>query len=305
MTFTLKILGSNSATPAYGRHHTSQLLNIEHHHFLIDCGEASQIQMQRFRCKPLRINHIFISHLHGDHYLGLMGLVFTMHLLGRKKDLHIYGQKGLDEIITLQLKYSDTRLNYSIRFHQLDPENEELIFEDNILTVTSFPLTHRIPCCGFLFSEKPKLRRMNKEKLPEKINISEIQRLKEGKDVMDENGYVKYAYKEYTLPPRKSRSYAYCSDTAYEPGIIPHIRNADVLYHEATFLNERRQWAEKTFHSTTTQAAEIARKANVGKLLIGHYSARYKDLTEFLREASEIFPKTILATEGETIEFKD
>jgi len=305
LTFRLKILGSNSATPAYGRHHTSQLLNIAHHHFLIDCGEAAQIQLQRFKCKPIRINHIFISHLHGDHYLGLMGLIFTMHLLGRKKDLHIYGQHGLDEIITLQLKYSDTRLNYNIRFHLLDPTKEVVIFEDDILSVTSFPLKHRIPCCGFRFSEKAKPRRMNKELLPDKIGVSEIQLLKEGRDVLDDEGNIKYAFKKITLPPRRSRSYAYCSDTAFDPDIIQYIKGADILYHEATFLNEREFWATKTFHSTTSQAATIAEKAEVGRLLIGHYSARYRDLTEFLQEASDIFPRTMLATEGETIDIPD
>ena len=261
--------------------------------------------MQRFKCKPVRINHIFISHLHGDHYLGLMGLIFTMHLLGRKKDLHIYGQQGLDEIITLQLKYSDTRLNYRVRFHQLNPSVEEVIFEDDLLTVSSFPLRHRIPCCGFRFTEKPKLRRMNKELLPDKIGVTEIQQLKEGKDVLDENGSVKFEYKKLTLPPRRSRSYAYCSDTAFDPEIVTHIKDADLLYHEATFLNGREEWAKKTYHSTTIQAARIARKANVGRLLIGHYSARYKDLTDFLREASEVFPHTMLATEGESIQIPD
>ncbi len=261
--------------------------------------------MQRFRCRSTKINHIFISHLHGDHYLGLMGFIFTLHLLGRTRELHIYGQQGLDEIITLQLKYSDTRLKYKIVFHTLNPKSGELIYEDHMLTVHSFPLTHRIPCCGFRFTEKPKPRRINKELLPEGIGVTEIQALKAGEDVLNPDGSVKYDFREMTLPPRKSRSYAYCSDTAYDETIIPHIAEADLLYHEATFLNGREEWAGQTFHSTTSQAATIAKKAGVGKLIIGHYSARYKELTEFLNEASDVFPRTLLATEGETIELSD
>ena len=302
MTFSLKILGSNSATPAYGRHHTSQFLTAGNQYFLIDCGEGSQVQMQKFRCPATRINHIMISHLHGDHYLGLMGLLFTMHLLGRTRDLHLYGQKGLDEIITIQLKYSDTRLNYNIRFHHINPQAEELIYEDHLIKVYSFPLKHRIPCCGFRFSEKPKMFRINKERIPDDISVSEIQTLKSGEDVLFENGKVKYAASELTLPPRKSRTYAYCSDTGYSEDVIPYIQGADLLYHEATFLNGREEWAHKTFHSTTGQAATIARKAGVEELLIGHYSARYKDLTPFLTEVSEVFPNSRLAIEGETIE---
>ncbi|MBL3658589.1 ribonuclease Z [Fulvivirga sediminis] len=300
MSFELKILGSNSATPAYGRHHTAQLLRVKSHNFLIDCGEGTQIQLSRYKCKALRINHIFISHLHGDHYLGLMGLIFTMHLLQRKDDLFIYGQKGLQEIITTQLKYSDTSLNYKIHFHELQNDCSELLFEDKLLTVHSFPLNHRIACCGFLFKEKPKPIRLNKEKLPENISLAQIGDLKKGLDIIDDEGNVLYKNSDITLPPRKSRTYAYCSDTKYDESILPYISDADLLYHEATFLEEKAIWAEKTFHSTTTQAATIAKMAGVKHLLIGHYSARYKDLSPFLNEAKSVFENTSLATEGES-----
>ncbi len=305
MSFEVKILGSNSATPAYGRHHTAQFVTIEQRYFLVDCGEGTQIQLQRFQCHSARIQHIFISHLHGDHYLGLMGLLFTFHLMGRKKPLHLYGQKGLQDIITLQLKYSDTRLNYTIRFHQLNPEGTEIIFEDEKVEVTSFPLNHRIPCCGFLFREKSKPFRINKEKLPSGMNVKKIQALKRGEDILNEDGSVQYAASELTLPPRHSRSYAYLSDTSYQEQLIPIIENVDMLYHEATFLNSREEWAAKTFHSTTGQAGKMARKAKVGKLLIGHFSARYKDLTPFLDEVREEFEESYLAIEGETHELKD
>ena len=291
--------------PAYGRHHSAQLLNVQNHYFLIDCGEATQMQLSRYKCKTLRISHIFISHLHGDHYLGLMGLIFTMHLLRRKSDLYIYGQKGLREIITTQLKYSDTVLNYNIQFRQLDPSQPELLFQDNTVEVSSFPLFHRVPCCGFLVKEKPKPLRLNKEKLPPKLSLAHIAQLKKGEDLYDDQGQLLYKNTELTLPPRKSRSYAYCSDTKYEEAIIPHIAGVDLLYHEATFLNAKEMWAAQTFHSTTTQAAEIAKKAEVGQLLIGHYSARYNDLTPFLAEAKAVFDNTKLATEGEAIDVPD
>lgn len=305
MSFQLKILGSNSAMPAYGRHHSAQLLNVQNHHFLIDCGEATQMQLSRYKCKTLRISHIFISHLHGDHYLGLMGLIFTMHLLRRESDLFIFGQKGLRDIITTQLKYSDTVLNYNIIFRELNPEKPEIIFEDGTIEVKSLPLYHRIPCCGFLFKEKPKPLRLNKERLPPNMLLKHIAQLKRGEDVYDDEGNLLYRNSDITLPARKSRSYAYCSDTKYEESIIPHIKDVDLLYHEATFLNAKEMWATQTFHSTTTQAAEIAKKSGAKTLLIGHYSARYNDLTPFLSEAKAVFENTKLATEGEAIDIPD
>lgn len=305
MSFQLKILGSNSATPAYGRHHSAQLLNVQSHHFLIDCGEATQMQLSRYKCKIQRISHIFISHLHGDHYLGLMGLISTMHLLKRNNDLFIYGQRGLEEIIITQLKYSQTVLNYDIIFKVLDPEQPEVLFQDEVIEVHSFPLDHRIPCCGFLFKEKPKPLRLNKEKLPPGILLTHIIQLKNGEDIYDDAGQLIYSNNEYTLPPRKSRSFAYCSDTKYDESIIPYIQQVDLLYHEATFLEEKEEWAAQTHHSTTVQAAQIAKDADVKTLLIGHYSARYSDLNPFLKQAKTIFDNTRLAIEGEAIAVAD
>ncbi|MEQ8925952.1 MAG: ribonuclease Z [Fulvivirga sp.] len=305
MPFELKILGCNSATPAYGRHHTAQLLHAGKHYFLIDCGEGTQERLTQYKAHTWKINHIFISHLHGDHYLGLMGLLFTMHLLKRTQDLHIYGQRGLDEIILAQLRYSDSKLNYTLVFHELNPNNKELIFEDGQIRVNSFPLKHRIPCCGFLFSEKQKPFRINKEKLTDDFPLQAIAALKQGKEYIDEKTGKKYSVNEYTLPPRKSRSYAYCSDTKYDEQLIPFIKNADLLYHEATFLADKEKWAHLTYHSTTHEAAKIAKAANVGKLLIGHYSARYKDVTPFVEEAREVFENSLLSEEGQLIEVED
>ena len=228
-----------------------------------------------------------------------------MHLMGRKADLHIYGQKGLEEIIVTQLKYSNTVLNYTIIFRELKPSLSETLFEDEWVEVKSFPLNHRIPCSGFVFREKPKPYRINKEKLPSNLSLTNIARLKKGEDIYDEHGNLVYKNEDLTLPPRKSRSYAYCSDTKYDEAIINYIKNVDLLYHEATFLLEKEQWAEQTFHSTTEQAARIALQAGVNQLIIGHFSARYKDLTPFLTEASHIFSNTFLATEGEAIDVPD
>lgn len=272
---------------------------------MIDCGEGTQMQLQRYKCRVLKVNHIFISHLHGDHYLGLMGLLLTMHLLKRGNDLHLYGPRGLEEIITIQLKYSGSVLNYDIIFHELNTEQPELIFEDKILEIHSFPLNHRIPCTGFLFKEKPKPVRINKEVLPADLPLQQIVRLKKGLDVVDANNNVLYKNEELTIPARKSRSYAYCSDTKYDESLIPIVQNVDLLYHEATFLKEKAKWADQTFHSTTQQAGEIAKASKVGKLIIGHYSARYKDLTPFLDEAKQYFENTVLAIEGEQIEVLD
>ncbi len=272
---------------------------------MVDCGEGTQERLAHYKLKTLRISRIFISHLHGDHYLGLMGLIYTMHLLKRSDDLHIYGQRGLKEIISSQLKYSDSRLNYKIMIHELQTNHATLLFEDETLSVYSFPLSHRIPCCGFLFKEKPKLRRINKDTLPTEIKLQDIANLKIGKDILDENGQILYKNEELTLPPRKSRTYAFCSDTKYDESILPIIKNADVLYHEATFLKEKEEWAELTFHSTTHDAAQIAIKAGVGKLLLGHYSARYKDLTPFASEAQQIFKNAVLALEGDVIEIEE
>lgn len=305
MSFALKILGSNSAAPAHNRHQTAQLLTVGQHVFLIDCGEGTQMQLNKYKAKTQKINHIFISHLHGDHYLGLMGLISTLHLQGRAADLYVYGPAGLADIITLQLKHSETVLNYKIIFKKLNTAIKETIFEDDVLTIETIPLNHRIGCSGFLFREKTKKRRIIKEKLPSGISLAGILALKNGEDIYDENGELLFRNEDMTLPPKKARAYAYCSDTKYEEQIIQQISHVDLLYHESTFLSDREERAAQTFHSTARQAATIALKAQVDLLLLGHYSIRYKELQPILDEARQVFPNSQLAIEGETIEILD
>jgi ribonuclease Z len=265
---------------------------------MIDCGEGAQMQLMKLQANIHRINHIFISHLHGDHYLGLMGLLFSMHLHRRTNDLHIYAHRGLDEIITTQLKYSQSAPYYKIVYHRLEPEVREIIYEDDKLTVETIPLSHRLRCSGFLFREKPKPRRIDKDRLPSGLPILQIAGLKRGEDVRDEDGNILHTNAELTFSPRRSRSYAYCSDTAYHEPIIEQIKDVDLLYHEATFTSDEASKAEETFHSTARQAATIALKAKVRKLIVGHFSARYKDVMPILDEAKTVFKNTELAVEG-------
>lgn len=284
---------------------SAQFVEVENNYFLIDCAEGAQLQLMKFDLHMHRIDHIFISHLHGDHYLGLMGLLFTLHLNKRKNDLHIYSHKGLDEIITLQLKYSKSSLNYKIIFHQLTPGKKEVVFENKFVTVETIPLLHKLDCSGFLIREKQKPRRIDKETLPQNLSILQLNKLKAGEDLLDEAGNVLYRNDKLTLPPRKSRSYAYCSDTQYFEDIIEQIRDIDVLYHEATFMEEDADKALETRHSTVKQAATIAMKAQPTRLLIGHFSARYKDLLPVIDEAKRVFQNTYLALEGETFTIED
>jgi ribonuclease Z len=305
MSFNITILGSSGALPAYGRFPSAQLVEIQNRYFLVDCGEGAQMQLMRFQANLHRINHILISHLHGDHYLGLMGLLFTMQLLRRTNDLHLYSHRGLDDIITTQLKHSRSAPSFKIIFHQLEKGVQEIIFEDDTLSVETIPLTHKIPCSGFLFKEKIKPRRVDKSKLPDGLLIQQIANLKKGHDVMDPDGAILYRNEDLTLPPRRSRSYAYCSDTAFDEGIIHQLQGVDILYHEATFGQDEQLKAEETQHSTAAQAAMLARKAEAQKLLIGHFSARYKDLNLLLEEARSIFEPVELAIEGSMFAIHD
>lgn len=297
--FELTVLGCSSATPTSQRHPTSHLLNIHDKYFLIDCGEATQIQLRKYKLKFQRISHIFISHLHGDHYLGLMGLLSSMHLLGRKEELHIYCPVGLKEIIELQNKYSQTFLNYFIHFHVLVEGKNETIYEDKNVCVETIPLNHRIPCNGFLFREKGRKQNILKEKIEEyKISKSAIKAIKDGADFTTENGKV-IPNSELTDKALHNRSYAFCSDTCYDESIVPIIKEVDLLYHETTFMEDMKDRARDTFHSTTVQAGTIAKLANVKQLLVGHFSARYNDLTLFLEEIKPVFENTELVVEGE------
>jgi ribonuclease Z len=291
--------------PAYGRHPASQLVEIQSRHFLVDCGEATQMQLMRLQINFHRINHIFISHLHGDHYLGLMGLIFTMHLQRRVNDLHVYSHRGLDEIITTQLRYSRSAPGFKMIFHHLEKGVREIIYEDDAMTVETIPLSHKIRCSGFLFKEKAKPRRIDKLKLPPGLLIQQLAGLKDGRDIVDESGAVLYTNESLTLAPRRSRSYAYCSDTVFDKGLAEQLKNIDLLYHEATFMTDEESKAKDTKHSTARQAATIARLAAVDRLLVGHFSARYKDLTPLLDEARQIFSNTELAIEGQEFIIQD
>jgi len=304
-SFSLTILGSSGALPAIGRFPSSQYLVIQNRHFLIDCGEGTQMQLGKFQISIHKIDHIFISHLHGDHYLGLMPLLFSMHLHKRSNDLHLYSPPGLDEIITLQLKHSKSALNYKIIFHTTDPSKVQTLFDDSVLTVETIPLIHKLECAGFLFREKPKPRRIDKEKLVEGLKMQQIASLKTGANIVDDQGQVLYKNEDLTLPPRKSFSYAYCSDTAWNEAMIPQITNIDLLYHEATFTDTDQDKALETKHSTARQAAEIAKRSSAKKLVIGHFSARYKDLNLLLNEAKPIFENTELAIEGTTFTLQE
>jgi ribonuclease Z len=305
LPFSITILGSSGALPALGRFPSAQYVQIKKHHFLIDAGEGAQMQLSRYGINIIRIEAIFISHLHGDHYLGLMGLLFSMHLNKRSTDLHLYAFKGLSEIILLQLKYSKSSFNYKIVFHELHENSTNFIFESSTITVETIPLKHKVPCNGFLFREKPKQRRMNKEKLPKGILIQHIALLKNGFDVYDDSGQLLYRNEDFTLPPRLQRSYAYCSDTAYYPNLIDQIKDVDLLYHEATFLSDDQEKANETQHSTATEAATIAEQAKIKKLLIGHFSARYHSPEVLLNEAKQTFPETYLANEGEIFNIEE
>jgi ribonuclease Z len=302
LSFALTILGSSGALPAYGRFPSSQYLTIQNRHFLIDCGEGAQMQLMKYQIPVHRINHIFISHLHGDHYLGLVGLLFSMHLQKRTADLHLYSQKGLDEIILLHLKYSKSTLNYTIQFHLFEPDQPVVLFEDEALTVETIPLIHKLPCAGFLFREKQKPFRIDKQKLLPDMKLQHIVLLKTGADVYDDNHNLLYRNSDFTLPPTSSYSYAYCSDTAWNEGMITQLQQVNMLYHEATFMEDERDKAIETKHSTTLDAARMARQTHAGKLLIGHFSARYRELEPVLAEARTVFANTELAIEGNTFE---
>ncbi len=298
--FDVTILGCSSALPAFGRYPSSQLVQIASRYFLVDCGEGTQMQLRRYSLKFQRIEHIFISHLHGDHYLGLPGLLSSMHLLGRTDPLHIYGDKGLEEILNINNKYSHTVLKYEVHFHALDFKEPKLLFEDDKVKISSIILKHSIDCCGFVFEEKNRPRKLIKEKIEAlKIPIASLESIKWGADYTYPEGTVTILNKDITTDPLPPRKYAYCSDTIYNQDLISHIQNSDMIYHEATFMEDMRERADQTMHSTAMDAARIAKDANVKRLLLGHFSARYKDLNLLLEEAKTIFPATYLAQEGE------
>jgi len=299
----LSILGCYSATPRTLNNTTSQVLEINNHMFLIDCGEGTQVQLRKHKIKFNRIKHIFISHLHGDHFFGLVGLISTFRLLTRETDLHIYGPKGIKEVVTLQMKLADSWTNFNLYFHELTSTKSELIFEDEKVEVYTIPLNHRIYTNGFLFKEKEGLRKLKMNAVEDaNINMAYYRKLAQGFDVENEDG-ITIKNETVTKPGLKTKSYAFCSDTMYKEDIIPIIKNTDVLYHESTFLEQHANLALKTKHSTAKEAASIAKQANVDTLILGHYSTRYGSIDAFKDEAQEVFNNVELAEDGKTFEF--
>jgi ribonuclease Z len=300
MKFEVTILGSSSATPIYNRNPTAQALNINERLYLIDCAEGTQQQMLHFGIKASRVDYIFISHLHGDHYLGLVGLLSSMHLNGRTKPLTIFAPAPLKEIINLQLKYSETTLQYAIDYIDTRVDRPELILDNQDITVETIPLDHRIDCTGFLFRQKKRNRKLIKEKVEElNIPIEYYTALKKGVDYTANDGTL-YENESLTMPPEEPKAYAFCSDTLYNEQYFEQIKGMDLLYHESTFLHDMLERAQSTFHTTALQAAQVALITGAKKLLLGHFSARYKTLNELLEEAQTVFPDSELAVEGKT-----
>ncbi len=305
MSFTLKILGCGSATPTSWTNPSSQFLNMEERYFLIDCGEGTQSALRKNKIGFKKIDNIFISHLHGDHFFGLIGLLSTLSLLDRKKELHVYSPKGLKEAILIQFKISKVYLSYFIHFHEISTDEPVVILDDKKLTVKAFPLNHRIEAYGFLFEEKLKERKLNLDAVKEfGIEVCDYRNIKLGKDYINDNGDV-IKNEDLTFDPPKPLSYAYCSDTAYFPKITEWIKGVTLLYHESTFLEDNSDLATKTGHSTAKQAALIAKEAEVENLLLGHFSARYRDRSVFLDEAKPYFDKTEVASESKEIIFRN
>jgi len=294
--FAVTILGNNSAVPAFDRHPTSQVVTLDGNNYLVDCGEGTQIQLINYKIRRSRISHIFISHLHGDHYFGLVGFVISLSLLSHKKELHIFGPSQLKEIIELQLRVADTQICYPLHIHAIT--EPATLVDSEKLTVTCFRTNHRIECYGFSFKQKKQARKLDVKKAEEwGIPYTFYDDLKNGMNYTREDGTI-VNYEWVTQPGPEGKKYVFCADTKYDESIIPHIQDADMIYHETTYLDNLRERAEERFHSTTKQAALIAKKGNVKKLLIGHFSSKYDTLEEFEQEAREVFPNTELALEG-------
>lgn len=298
MSISITILGCGSASPTSKRNPSSQHIVVQERHFLVDCGEGTQIQLRKNNLRMQKISRIFISHLHGDHFFGLMGLLSTYHLLGRETELFIYGPPYLKNIIHTSLKATKTYLKYKLHFIELNFNGEEIIYEDKRVEVRSFPLKHSIDTCGFIFKEKPKLRKINRKAVDAyEVPIFELNKIKEGADYIMDDGAI-ISNLKLTFDPEPSKSYAYCSDTAYFPEICKTINSATCIYHEATFANSEQKLAKQTKHSTAEQAALIAKEANIEQLIIGHYSARYTNVDLLLKESRQVFSNTILAFDG-------
>ncbi|MBI2967789.1 MAG: ribonuclease Z [Bacteroidetes bacterium] len=315
--FSVTVLGAGSATPTLERYPASQVVNFNEQIFLVDCGEGTQINLRKYHIRFQRINHIFISHLHGDHFYGLPGLISTMDLLGRKNPLHIYCPGHLEEIIDIMFNRSQVVLDFPLQFHPLGffgsdkvgslpteqagaSGGKETLYENDRIFIESFPLKHRIECWGFIFSEKPPLHNIRKEVIEQySLSFKDIATIKKGSDLQTADGTT-VPNRELTLPAHSPRRYIYCTDTVYDESLIPFLRKSDLLYHDSTFANDKSSRARETFHSTAEEAGYIAKHAEVRKLLLGHFSSRYNDLSILLQEARQVFPETDIAEEGKT-----
>ena len=299
MSFEITILGSSSALPTSKKYPSAHVVNIHERFFLIDCGEGTQIQLRKFKIRFSQINHIFITHLHGDHFFGIFGITSTFNLLGRKNDLHIYSPGNLEKKVYSVINKKE--IGFNIFFHRLNHENKEIIYESKSIEISAFPLKHRIETYGYLLKEKPKERNIKKEAITKyNLSIKDILSIKQGSDFITEAGNT-IKNSKISIPPYQARSYAYCSDTMYSEEIIPYIKNTDILYHEATFAKDLQETATLTKHSSSVDAATIALKANVSKLLIGHFSTRYKNTDTIEKEAKEIFSNTQAVQDGDKI----
>ncbi len=302
MTFSVTILGSSSALPTINRFPSAHVVNSHERLFLLDCAEGTQIQLRKYRLNMNRINNIFISHLHGDHVLGIFGLISTLNLIGRKTPLNIYAHPDFEEILNTNVRFFNDRMSFDINFHPLNCEMVETIYEDKHLTVSTLPLRHRMPTVGFLFVEKKPLPNVRKELIEKySIGLADIVKIKNGDDFISSHG-ERIANSELTYYSHTPCSYAYCTDTFYSERLVGLIKNVDLLYHEATFVSKDLSLAKQTGHSTAAQAATIAHKANVGKLIIGHFSSRYKNTLQHETEAREIFPNTSVVEDGQVYE---
>lgn len=300
MTFSVTILGSSSALPTSKRFPSAHVLNVHERFYLIDCGEGTQIQLRRFKFPMGRINHIFLTHTHGDHVLGLFGLISTFNLLGRKTDLHVYGMEEFQEILFRNIEFFTDTMAFKVVYHPVDPFAVETIFTDKHVQVTPVPLRHRVPAVGYKFTEATQPLNIRKEFISRlNLTTADIIRIKDGDDFITSDGEI-IPNSELTYQAHIPRSYAYCSDTLYSERVVGLVKNVDLLYHEATFLHSELEIARQTGHSTAKQAATVASKAGVKKLLIGHFSSRYKDESKFLAEAQEVFPETYLVNDGQT-----
>lgn len=299
MKFEVTILGSGAAVPTLERGATAHYVNCNDRHILIDCGEGTQLQLRKYKIKFQRITHICISHLHGDHFLGLVGYLSSLQLLGRDKGVHVYGPTGLEAIVKAQLEMGGARIDYQLTFFEIDATKNTLLFEDKVMEIHSFPLKHRVPTTGFLIKEKPRDRNLIKSKFDQTgLSVAYINKLRQGVDVKKEDGTIVTA-DSVTVPPPPIKTYAFCSDTAYLENIVPTIKNVDLLYHEATFTEEKKQRAIKTNHSTALDAAKIAKLANAKQLIMGHFSARYKNTENHLTEAKTIFENSFAVNDGD------